>query len=113
MRKNSKIILAAGILGLMLTASSYAQVKAKEEAKPETGKDIALNVRKGNCLACHLMRASLMRLFSAIRFGMQAKQPQRLQCLRLASTRFFRIKRLTRLLNLFTVFNLVDMKEIA
>ena len=55
MRKNSKIILAAGILGLMLTASSYAQEKGKEEVKPETGKDIALNVRKGNCLACHLM----------------------------------------------------------
>lgn len=55
MRKYSKIMLATGILGLMLTASSHAQEKAKEEAKPETGKDIAFNVRKGNCLACHLM----------------------------------------------------------
>lgn len=54
MRKFSKVVLAAGVLGLMLTTSSYAQEK-KEEAKPETGKDIALNVRKGNCLACHLM----------------------------------------------------------
>lgn len=54
MRKNSKIILAAGILGLMLTTSSYAQEK-KEAAKPETGKDLAFNKKKGNCLACHLM----------------------------------------------------------
>ena len=54
MRKFSKAMLAAGVLGLMLTTSSYAQEK-KEEAKPETGKDIAFNVRKGNCLACHLM----------------------------------------------------------
>jgi len=54
MRKFSKVMLAAGVLGLMLSTSSYAQEK-KEEAKPETGKDLAFNNRKGNCLACHLM----------------------------------------------------------
>lgn len=57
MRKNSKFMLAAGVFGLVLTTSSYAQEKGKEEVKPPepTGKDIAFDNRKGNCLACHLM----------------------------------------------------------
>jgi len=53
MRKNSRFMLAAGLIGLMLTTSSFAEEKAKP-AEP-SGKDLAFNNKKGNCLACHLM----------------------------------------------------------
>lgn len=57
MRKSPQLILAAGFLGLMLAGSVYAQEAKKEAAKPAepTGKDLAFNNRKGNCLACHMM----------------------------------------------------------
>ncbi len=53
MRKNSRLMLAAGFIGLVLTTSSFAQENAKP-AEP-SGKDLAFNNKKGNCLACHLM----------------------------------------------------------
>ena len=59
MQKSSQLMLAAGFLGLMLAASGNAQEAAKpaEAAKPvePSGKDLAFDVRKGNCLTCHLM----------------------------------------------------------
>jgi sulfur-oxidizing protein SoxX len=53
MRKNSRFMLAAGLIGLVLTTSSFAAENAKP-AEP-SGKDLAFNNKKGNCLACHLM----------------------------------------------------------
>lgn len=53
MQKSSQLMLAAGFIGLMLTASGNAQEAAKP-AEP-SGKDLAFDVRKGNCLTCHLM----------------------------------------------------------
>ena len=48
-----KLAVAAGIAGMMGMASSVqAQTPPKKE---ETGKDIAFNRSKGNCLACHGM----------------------------------------------------------
>jgi len=68
MRK-MKLIMAGSIAGVMVLAGSAqaadAPKPAAEEAKPaaaapapkkeETGKDIAYNRSKGNCLACHGM----------------------------------------------------------
>lgn len=53
MRKSPQLILAAGLIGLVLTTSSFAEEKAKP-AEP-SGQDLAFNNKKGNCLACHLM----------------------------------------------------------
>lgn len=56
MRKSSQFVLAAGLAGLLLTTSSFAQEKQKVEAPAEpNGQELAFNNRKGNCLACHLM----------------------------------------------------------
>ncbi|MEO1766236.1 sulfur oxidation c-type cytochrome SoxX [Thiobacter aerophilum] len=49
MRKAPAMLLAASIVGALLTTSVFAA----EEKKEETGQDIAFNNRKGNCLACH------------------------------------------------------------
>lgn len=48
-----KLAVAAGITGIMLIASSVQA--ADPPKKEETGKDIAYNRSKGNCLACHGM----------------------------------------------------------
>lgn len=54
MRKSYQVVLAASIVGLVLATSSFAD--NEEQAKKElTGKDLAFNDKKGNCLACHLM----------------------------------------------------------
>ncbi len=59
MPKSTKLMLAASIVGIMLSTTGYAQqpqapATAAKPAEP-TGQDIALNNRKGNCLACHLL----------------------------------------------------------
>jgi len=55
MRKSPRNILLAGFIGLAVASSAYAQ-DAKPAKPPEpTGKDLAFNNKKGNCLACHLM----------------------------------------------------------
>lgn len=46
MRKRASVI--TGVLAVLLATSALAQ-----QAKGETGKDIAYNHSKGNCLACH------------------------------------------------------------
>jgi sulfur-oxidizing protein SoxX len=52
MRK-MKLVMVASMAGLIVLASS---VQAGEPPKKEeTGKDIAYNRSKGNCLACHAM----------------------------------------------------------
>ena len=48
MRKRASVV--TGILAALLATSALAEAK-----KEETGKDIAYNRSKGNCLACHGM----------------------------------------------------------
>ncbi|MDP1683028.1 MAG: sulfur oxidation c-type cytochrome SoxX [Burkholderiales bacterium] len=55
MPKSTKLMLAASIVGIMLSTTGYAQDKAAEKAKEPTGQDVALNNKKGNCMACHLI----------------------------------------------------------
>jgi sulfur-oxidizing protein SoxX len=51
MRKMHQLISACALGTIMLTGSALAA----EAAKEPTGKDIAFNNKKGNCLACHGM----------------------------------------------------------
>ncbi len=46
MRKRASVI--TGVLAALLATTAFAQ-----QPKGETGKDIAYNRSKGNCLACH------------------------------------------------------------
>jgi sulfur-oxidizing protein SoxX len=58
MRKLHHVAAACAISAIMLSGSALAQVPATAAAAPvkeETGKDIAFNRAKGNCLACHGM----------------------------------------------------------
>lgn len=50
MRKAPALLLAASLVGMLMTAPVLA---ADEKKKEETGQDLAFNNRKGNCLACH------------------------------------------------------------
>lgn len=45
--------LAAGSVVTALMANPPISAVAAEQAKPPTGRDLAFNNRKGNCLACH------------------------------------------------------------
>ncbi len=49
MRKRAAVI--SGVLAALIATTAFAQ----EAKKEETGKDIAYNNKKGNCLACHSM----------------------------------------------------------
>ncbi len=54
MRKFHQVAAACAISAIMLSGSVLAQ-NAAAPKKEETGKDIAFNRVKGNCLACHGM----------------------------------------------------------
>lgn len=54
MRKLQHVAAAGALTALMLSGAVFAQTPAAP-AKVETGKDIAFNKTKGNCLACHGM----------------------------------------------------------
>jgi sulfur-oxidizing protein SoxX len=54
MRKFHQVAAACAISAIMLSGSVLAQ-NAPAPKKEETGKDIAFNRTKGNCLACHGM----------------------------------------------------------
>jgi sulfur-oxidizing protein SoxX len=54
MRKLHKVAAACAISAIMLSGNVLAQA-ASAPKKEETGKDIAYNRSKGNCLACHAM----------------------------------------------------------
>lgn len=54
MRKFHHVAAACALSALMLSGSALAQTAAAPQ-KEETGKDIAFNRTKGNCLACHAM----------------------------------------------------------
>ena len=51
MRKHASVIAGSLILSSLLAGAAFAA----EAKKEETGKDIAFNRTKGNCLACHGM----------------------------------------------------------
>ena len=53
MRKSPTLLLAASLVGMVLTATAYAQEQQKP-AEP-TGQELAFNNRQGNCLACHMI----------------------------------------------------------
>lgn len=53
MRKLHHVAMACAISAIMLSGTALAQNAAPK--KEETGKDIAFNRTKGNCLACHGM----------------------------------------------------------
>ncbi len=58
MRKLHHVAAACAISAIMLSGNVLAQATATPaatEKKEESGKDIAFNNRKGNCLACHTM----------------------------------------------------------
>lgn len=59
MRKLHQVAAACAISAIMLSGNVLAQATATPGAaapkKEETGKDIAFNRSKGNCLACHAM----------------------------------------------------------
>ncbi|OZA30105.1 MAG: sulfur oxidation c-type cytochrome SoxX [Hydrogenophilales bacterium 17-61-9] len=62
MRKLHQVATAFAISAFMLSGSVLAQATAASAApaaaapkKEDSGKDIAFNNRKGNCLACHTM----------------------------------------------------------
>ena len=48
-------ISAIMLSGTVLAQATAAPAAAAEPKKEESGKDIAFNNRKGNCLACHTM----------------------------------------------------------
>jgi len=50
MRKAPALLLAASIVGMLMTAPVFA---AEEQKKEPTGQELAFNNTKGNCLACH------------------------------------------------------------
>lgn len=54
MRKLHHVAAACAISAIMLSGTVLAQATAAPQ-KEETGKDIAFNRTKGNCLACHGM----------------------------------------------------------
>jgi sulfur-oxidizing protein SoxX len=55
MRKLHLVTAACALSAIMLSGSVLAQATAAAAPKEVTGKDLAFNNRKGNCLACHGM----------------------------------------------------------
>ena len=53
MPKSLKLVVAASVVSILLASSVYADDTKK--AKEPTGQDVALNNKKGNCMACHLI----------------------------------------------------------
>jgi L-cysteine S-thiosulfotransferase len=55
MRKLHQIAAACAISAIMLSASTLTQAADAAPKKEMSGKDLAFNKTKGNCLACHAM----------------------------------------------------------
>jgi sulfur-oxidizing protein SoxX len=51
----SAVALSSGVLAADAPKATAAPMVEAPKAKEETGKDIAFNNKKGNCLACHGM----------------------------------------------------------
>ncbi|HWR75584.1 MAG TPA: sulfur oxidation c-type cytochrome SoxX [Thiobacillus sp.] len=88
MRKLHHVAAACAISAIMLSGTVLAQATATPAAaaapqKEETGKDIAFNNRKGNCLACHGMPtvpdAQATGLYGPPLIAMSARFPNKAQ----------------------------------
>jgi len=88
MRKLHHVAAACAISAIMLSGTVLAQATATPAAaaapkKEETGKDIAFNNRKGNCLACHGMPtvpdAQSTGLYGPPLIAMSARFPNKAQ----------------------------------
>lgn len=55
MPKSLKLVVAASVVSIFLASSAYADDNNNKKAKEPTGQDVALNNKKGNCMACHLI----------------------------------------------------------
>jgi sulfur-oxidizing protein SoxX len=55
MRKLHQIAAACAISAIMLSASTLTQAADAAPKKEMSGKDLAFDKKKGNCLACHAM----------------------------------------------------------
>ena len=55
MRKSFRLVSVAISTLTLLSVVSIATVNASDESVLKEGKKIALNNKKGNCLACHLI----------------------------------------------------------
>lgn len=53
MRKATLWLAAGGLVAALVTVPAVPSFAA-EPANPPTGKDLAFNNRKGNCMACHM-----------------------------------------------------------
>jgi sulfur-oxidizing protein SoxX len=80
MRKLHRIATACAIGAVMLSGTALAQTAAAPK-KEETGKDIAFNRSKGNCLACHAMPtvpdAESAGMFGPPLIAMSARYPDK------------------------------------
>ncbi len=80
MRKFHHVAAACAISAIMLSGNVLAQA-TEAPKKEETGKDIAFNNRKGNCLACHAMPtvpdAVSAGLFGPPLIAMSARYPDK------------------------------------
>jgi sulfur-oxidizing protein SoxX len=82
MRKLYHVAAACAISAIMLSGTALAQATAAAAPKKEeTGKDIAFNNRKGNCLACHGMPtvpdAASTGLYGPPLIAMSARYPDK------------------------------------
>jgi L-cysteine S-thiosulfotransferase len=55
MRKRAALVVITGLTGLLALGPVQFASATDEVKKEETGKQIAFNNKKGNCLACHAM----------------------------------------------------------
>ena len=82
MRKLYHVAAACAISAIMLSGTALAQATAAAAPKKEeTGKDIAFNRTKGNCLACHGMPtvpdATSTGLYGPPLIAMSARYPDK------------------------------------
>lgn len=77
--RNFRLAVAAGLTGMMMLTGAVQAADAPK--KEETGKDIAYNRSKGNCLACHgmptLPDAESTGLYGPPLIAMSARYPDK------------------------------------
>ena len=81
MRKLHQIAAACAISAIMLSASTLTQAADTAPKKEETGKQLAFDKKKGNCLACHAMPtqpdAESAGMFGPPLIAMSARYPDK------------------------------------
>lgn len=63
MRKNIRLITGAAsalVIASIVAITNFAIAEEKEAASYEEGKAIAFDRKKGNCLACHVIKGGVM-----------------------------------------------------